>query len=163
MSARNAGVTLIEVMMGTLVVGLVIGSASWALSGATSVASALSEEPIDAALLAKEIHELALKQPAVDDGDAPATDAAGVHGLDSLDGASFCPPINASLAQVSLADRASWREAVNIQVYALSDLNSVVSEKFTAATKSSRTLYKLTVHLTFRGTDQGTWWWWINP
>ncbi len=155
--------TLIEVLVGTVIVGLVLASAGWAVSGSATPGPRWRGSPSNAALLAKEMHELALKQPAVDDGDAPATDASGVHGLDSLDGASFCPPLNASLAQIALPDKALWRQTVDIQVYSLSDLTKVVSEKFTGATKSSTTLYKLTVHVTCRGTDEGTWWWWINP
>ncbi len=155
--------TMLEVLVGSVIVGLVVISAGWALSSANESKSIHSEEPIDAALIAKEMYELALRQDTADDGDPPATGAEGVKGLDSLDGASFSPPLNASLAELSLTSAASWRQELDLQVFDLSDLDTPTSEDFTGATDSSSTLFRLTVHVTFRGLDKGTWWWWLNP
>jgi type II secretory pathway pseudopilin PulG len=162
--ARPAtGMTLVEVLVGTVIVSLVVISAGWALSGANDSKHIHAEEPIDAALIAKEMYELALRQDSTDDGDPPATAAAGVMGLDSLDGASFSPPLDASLGELALANAAQWRQDVDLQVFDLSDLDTPSSEDFASASASSSTLYRLTVHVTFRGEDRGTWWWWINP
>ena len=158
-----AGLTLIEVLVSTVVLGLVVVSAGWALSGASSSQQAHAEEPIDAALVAKEIYELALRQDTASNGSAPARDAAGVSGLDSLDGARFSPPLDATLQTLAIADPQRWQQDVDLQVYDMSDLETPTSQAFTGAAESSSTLFRLIVRVSFRGEDMGTWWWWLNP
>jgi len=159
----TAGMTLLEVLVGTVIVSLVVLSAGWALAGANDSKQIHAEEPIDAALIAKEMYELALRQDTSGSGDPPATNAAGVQGLDSLDGASFCPPLAASLAPLSVSDALQWRQDVDVQVFDLANLDAPASEAFAPATDSSSKLYRLTVDVSFRGLAEGTWWWWINP
>ena len=161
--SRPSGMTLLEVLIGSVVVATVVISAGYALGGATDSEHLLEEESVDAALIAKEICELALRQDTAANGDPAATDAAGVKGLDSLDGASFCPPLDASLGALALSSPGSWRQVVDLQTYGLSDLETPSSQAFTGAADSSSTLFRLSVQVTFRGQDKGTWWWWINP
>ncbi len=160
-SRRTAGLTLIEVLMGTVIVSLVVISASWALSQVGTSKHLHEEDPIAAALLAREIHELAITLPTTASGKPAATQASEVAGLDTLDGASFSPPINSSLQVVP--NSASWVQDVKLSVYDMSDLTTAVSPDFSSASKSSTSLYKLSVDITFRGTFMGTWWWWLNP
>lgn len=155
--------TLLEVLVATLVVGLVITSAGLALGASTSAAAALAEEPIDAALLAREAYELALAQDTADDGDPPATDASGVAGLDSLDGASFSPPLGAGGTVLELDFGELWRQDLDVSVYDLGDLSSPVSASFSGTTPGATTLYRLEVTVSFRGVAKGTWWWWLEP
>jgi type II secretory pathway pseudopilin PulG len=157
------GLTLIEVLMAAIVVGTVVVSAGWAIGLAVQSGAALAEEDSDAALVAREVLELALLQDTADDGDAPAKDAAGVTGLGSLDGASFCPPLDATGAALPLASPELWRQDCDVQVFGLADLGQPVSEDFAGAAQDSSTLYRLTVSVSFRGQEQGSWWWWINP
>jgi len=157
-----AGLTLVEVLAGTVVISLVLASAGWAVGG-TSSDGLRVEDPIDAALVAREIYDLALRQGTVADGSLPAKDGAGVDGLDSLDGASFCPPLNAAGRPLALVNAPAWRQDVDVQVYSLLDLDTPVSQSFAGAARSSTTLYRLTVHVSCEGQDKGTWWWWLNP
>jgi len=157
-----AGLTLVEVLAGTVVLSLVLASAGWAV-GASGGEVAHADDPIDAALVAREIYDLALRQSTVADGSLPAKEGAGVAGLDSLDGASFCPPLNAAGRSLALVNAPAWRQDVDVQVYSLLDLDTPVSQSFASAARSSTTLYRLTVHVTCHGEDRGTWWWWLNP
>ncbi len=159
--ARHAGLTLIEVLMGTLIVGLVLVSASWAVSQSSTSRHIHEESPINAALLAKEIHELALTLPTAASGAGVAANGAGIVALDSLDGATFSPPIDS--AKSSIASAAHWSQEVTVSVYALGDLENPVSDSFTSETKSSSALYRLSVRVLNGHIDMGTWWWWINP
>jgi len=158
---RHAGMTLIEVLMGTLIVGLVLVSASWAVSLSSSSRHIHEESPINAALMAKEIHELALTLPTTASGAGAAALGADIVALDSLDGASFSPPIDSAKATIGSA--AGWKQNVTVSVYALGDLENPVSESFTAESKSSTSLYRLSVQVMNGKLDMGTWWWWINP
>lgn len=159
---KAAGLTRVGVLAGTAVIGLVLASAGWAVdsSGGEDLRA---EDPIDAALVAREIYDLALLQSTVGDGSLPAKDATGVAGLDSLDGASFCPPLNAAGQPLALIHAPAWRQDADVQVYSLLDLDQPVSQSFAGAARSSTTLYRLTVHVTCSGQDKGTWWWWLNP
>jgi hypothetical protein len=153
--------TLIEVLMGTLVVSLVLVSASWALSQASTSRHVHAESPINAALLAKELHELALTLPTAPSGGGAAIAGSGVLALDTLDGASFTPPIDS--AKASVASATGWTQLSHVSVYALSDLDHPTSSTFTAVGKSSTSLYRLSVQVKQGSKDMGTWWWWINP
>jgi hypothetical protein len=160
-SARAGGLTLIEVLMGTVIVSLVVVSASWALSQAGSNKHVHEESPINAALLAKEIHELALTLPTADSGKAAATAPGEVVALDTLDGAEFSPPVSSALEE--LGGSKGWMQRVKVSVYDLTDLETPVSDDFTSEAKSSSSLYKLTVTVFDGKTEMGDWSWWINP
>jgi len=159
-STGRAGMTLLEVLMGTLVTSLVLVSATWALSLASTSRHAHAESSLNAALLAGELHELALTLPAAA-GSGAASTGAGVAALGSLDGAVFSPPIDA--ARTALTNLARWKQEAHISVYALSDLEHPTSATFAARDKSSTSLYRLTVQVTCGTQDMGTWWWWVNP
>jgi len=156
------GLTLVEVLAGTVVISLVLASAGWAVGRSASDGLRV-EDSIDVALVAREIYDLALQQSTVADGSLPAKDTVGVDGLDSFDGASFSPPLNAAGRPLALLDAPAWRQDVDVQVYSLLDLDTPVSQSFAGAARSSTTLYRLTVQVTCRGQDRGTWWWWLNP
>lgn len=160
---RERGLTLVEVLLSATVVGTLVVSAGWAIGMAVQSGAAAQEETCDAALMAREVFELALLQDTADDGDAPAKDAAGVTGLGSLDGASFCPPLDSTGATLPLSSPELWRQDCDVQVHDLSDLGTPVSEAFAGAAQTSSTLYRLTVTVSFRGQEQGSWWWWLNP
>ena len=160
---QERGLTLLEVLLAATVIGTMVVSASWAVGMASQARAITQEDSLDAALVAREVFELALGQDSVDDGDGPAKDAAGVSGLDSLDGASFSPPLDATGAELAMANPELWSQACDVQVYDLADLGAPVAEQFAGAAQSSSTLYRLTVSVSFRGQDQGSWWWWINP
>ncbi len=147
--------------MGTLVVSLVVVSASWAVSQASTSKHVHEESPINAALLAKEIHELALSLTTAASGKGAAATPGEVVALESLDGASFSPPLDSELEE--LADNKGWTQNVSVSVYDLTDLETPVSAKFISATKSSAALFKLSVQISNGNQDMGTWWWWVNP
>ncbi|MHC4845907.1 MAG: type IV pilus modification PilV family protein [Planctomycetota bacterium] len=155
-----AGLTLIEVLVAAFIVGSVLVSASWAMSQASSSKALLTEDSIEAALLAREIHELALRLPTDASGQPAAAAAADVVALDTLDGAVFSPPINAKPAVIATAT--GWSQTVAVSVYDLTDTSSAVAAKIAGATKDQNTLYKLSVTIKERGVDKGTWWWWLK-
>ncbi len=169
------GLTLTEVLLAAIVVGTVVVSAGWAIGLAVQSGATLEEESCDAALVAREVFELALLLDTDDDTDDdedededeededPADEAEDITGLGSLDGASFCPPLDSSGAELPLASPELWRQDCDVQVYDLADLGAPVSEDFAGAAQGSSTLYRLTVSVSFRGQEQGTWWWWLNP
>ncbi len=159
--ARTAGLTLIEVLVASVLVSMVVVSASWGLSQASTAKHILEEQPVNAAVYAREIHELAQSLPTTPSGKLAATGAADILALDSLDGAKLSPPINS--AKQALPDAEFWQQLVDVQTFDFTDTSKPVSESVLAAGKSSTTLYKLTVQIKFRNTDMGTWWWWINP
>jgi prepilin-type N-terminal cleavage/methylation domain-containing protein len=154
------GLTLIEVLMGSIVVGLVLVSASWALSQASTNRHIHEESPINAALFAREIHELALTLPTAASGGGTATSGIEAIALDTLDGATFSPPIDSFKFELPAA---GWSQHVTVGVYSLDDLETPVSEGFTTASKSSPAIYRLSVQVLQGDVDRGTWWWWINP
>ena len=158
---RDAGMTLIEVLAGALIVGMVMVAATWSVSQAARSKVALAESPVNAALLAREIYELALGQSTADDGSPPATNAAGVAGLDSLDGAVFMPPIKSTGATVPHSER--WKQVVSVSVWDMADLSAPASEGFVGAAQTGTSLFRLTVTVLNNNQEMGTWWWWINP
>jgi len=155
-----AGLTLIEVLVAAFIVSSVLVSASWAMSQASSSKAIHTEDTIEAALLAREIHELALRLPTDASGSPVAKKAADVVALDTLDGAVFSPPISAMPAELSSAN--GWAQTVTVSVYNLTDTSSEVAAKMAGATKDQNTLYKLSVTIEERGVDKGTWWWWLR-
>lgn len=157
------GLTPIEVLTAAIVAGTVVVSAGRAIGLAVQSASTLQEESCDAALVAREVLELALLQDTADDGDKPAKEASDITGLGSLDGATFCPPPDSSGVDLPLASPKLWQQDCDVQVYDLSGLGQPVSEDFAGAAQASSTLCRLTVSVSFRGQEQGGWWWWINP
>ena len=158
---RAAGMTLVEVLAGALIVGMVMVAATWSVGQAATNKVALAESPVNAALLAREIYELALGQPTADDGSPPATGAAGVAGLDSLDGAVFMPPIKSNGSTVPHSER--WKQQVSVSVWDMADLSAPVSESFVGAAQTGTSLFRLTVTVLNNNQEMGTWWWWINP
>jgi len=156
----TAGLTLIEVLVAAFIVSSVLVSASWALSQANSSKAIHAEDSIEAALFAREIHELALRLSTELSGNPAAKTAADVLALDTLDGAVFSPPIDAKPAVIQGAE--GWSQTVAVSVYDLTDTTNAVAAKMVDATKNARTLFKLSVTIKQRGVDKGTWWWWIT-
>lgn len=160
-SRRESGMTLIEVLVSTVIVSLALVSGSWALSQASSSKAIHTEEPATAALIAREIHELALTLPTAPSGKPVATTGAGVVALDTLAGAKFSPPIRATLE--TIPDTTGWKQTVSIAVYDLGTLTKPAVAGYAAIAAGSSQIYQLTVQVTLRGADQGTWWWWLDP
>jgi type II secretory pathway pseudopilin PulG len=164
MSVRRraaAGLTLVEVLISTLIVSLVIVSASWAMSAATTARHLRAEEPATAALLARELHELAVGLPTEPSGEPPAATFAGITALDTLDGARFAPPL---LATGEAAPGVPlWEQEAAVSVYDVADTSLPVSPRYEPIDPGSGRIYRLTVHMSRRGADMGTWWWWIDP
>jgi type II secretory pathway pseudopilin PulG len=155
------GVTLVEILISTLIVSLVIVSATWALSAASTSKHLRTEDPAVAAMLAREVHELAASLPAGPSGNPPATGFAGVTALDTLDGARFSPPLLATGEQAPGVPL--WAQDVSVSVYTLADTSAPVNATYEPIEPASGRIYKLSIRVTQRGADMGTWWWWIKP
>ena len=158
---RKAGMTLIEVLVSAVVVSLALVSGSWALSQASSSKSIHTEAPLTAALIAREIHELALRLPAGPSGQPAATSGADVVALDTLAGASFTPPIRSTLD--TIPGTAGWKQSVSVAVYELDKLDKPKVKGYAPIDPGDDRLYRLTVQVSSHGVDQGTWWWWLDP
>lgn len=158
---RESGMTLIEVLISTVIVSLALVSGSWALSQASSSKAIHTEAPATAALIAREIHELALALPTAPSGKPAATSGASVVALDTLAGASFSPPIRSTLD--TIPNMTNWKQSVSVAVYDLSDLAQPAVKGYAAIAAGSSQIYRVTVQVSERGVDQGTWWWWLDP
>ncbi|MGQ0553929.1 MAG: type IV pilus modification PilV family protein [Planctomycetota bacterium] len=153
--------TLLEVLIGTFIVSVVLVSAGWALSSTTSSKQIHAEEPLNAALLAREIYELAMTLPTAPSG-LPVADAPGeALALDTLDGASFQPPIDSR--QAAMASLGTWKQRVQIQVFDLADPEVAALDGYAQIAGGAGQIYRLVVTIEQRKIDLGTWWWWVNP
>jgi len=121
----------------------------------------MAESPTNAALLAREIYELALTLDTQAGAGVTASGAGTVAGLGSLDGAVFMPPITSALE--TLSEHPRWKQTVSVSVWNLADLSAPANAAYAAAASTSGQLYRLSVTVTYNGLEQGTWWWWLNP
>jgi hypothetical protein len=157
-----AGIAVADILVGILLLAVVATSISWVLTRAERAeAEEHARDPLTAALLAREIQELAMKLGTVPSGQPAATRASEVAGLDTLDGAAFCPPIDSDKQLV--AGRRLWKQCVRVSRYDRFDLTRPVSEGFGSGQPQVTNLFKLSVDVWLGDTFMGTWWWWLNP
>ncbi len=159
----QAGFTLLEVMVATVLVGVALISTSWAMASAARVK--VEEElgdPVVAQGLAQEIYEIAQLLPAKPSGTYGVTSGASVVALDSLVGASFSPPIRATgNADVGMT---AWRQDVGLVVYGLEDLKHATTDSvLTELKKGDKKLYQLSVTVSKDGTAIDTYRWFLTP
>jgi hypothetical protein len=151
-----SGFTFIEVLLGTLVLGTMLVTATTALTSAAVAQDELVTAPVTAYGLAREIHSLALVLPR-DEGDGhPAVNGAGVELLEDLNGASFNPPIAAD--RRGLTHDSDWTQQVLIEAVDLAD-----PEQPADVSMPSATLLRLTVTVLEGRTARGSYVWWMNP
>ncbi len=157
---RQDGLTLPEVLVAAVVLSLAMVGGSFAVSHAASARSSLREDPITAAMMAREIHEIALTLP-VTSGDPTATLPTQITALDTLDGARFSPPLSATKQPLAIARPNDWAQEVSLSTHALTDL--AAAQVLADVPKHSDTLIRLTVAVTHRGAQKGIFHWWLNP
>ena len=156
---REAGLTLVEVLLAAVVFGVVLMASSWALNHAAGTRVAQAREPVGAALLAGHIHTLASTLSREPSGLPPAVDAAGLLALDSLDGAVFSPPLDADLD--TLDDLQGWAQQVDIGL--VHPATPEVVEAWSPPAALGSHLILLTVDISHAGTSQGRFRWWLAP
>lgn len=151
-----AGFSLLEVMLATLLLGLLMVAATTALGGAASAHQALVATPVESFALAREVHSLACVLPR-DAGDGlPAASAAGVARLEDLDGATFSPPISA--ARASLTHASGWSQEIAIDAVDLADPTAAAPDP-----DAPGVLLRLTVTVREGSSVRGTYTWWMTP
>ncbi|HEX5010503.1 MAG TPA: hypothetical protein VFY71_08875 [Planctomycetota bacterium] len=151
-----SGFTFIEVLLGTLVLGTMLVTATTALTSAAVAQDQLVTAPVTAYSLAREIHSLALVLPR-DAGDGqPAASGAAVLLLEDLDGASFNPPIAADRRRLTYDE--DWTQQVAIEPVELGDPAQPAADATAAGT-----LLRLTVTVLQGSTERGSYVWWMSP
>ncbi len=157
-SSRRAqsGFSFIEVMLATLVVGTVLVAATSSITGSVKAKHILVGEPGIALGLAREIHSVAQVLPRGAGGSTPASVGSDVLVLEDLNGATFSPPLAATLD--SLNQSVGWSQAVAIDTVALASPDQLATN-----TDGSAVLLRLTVTIREGATVVGTYTWWLNP
>ena len=151
-----SGFTFVEVLLGTLVLGTMLVTATTALTSAAVAQDQLVTAPVTAYGLAREIHSLALLLPR-DTGDGqPAANGAAVLLLEDLDGARFNPPIAAD--KRTLTHDSEWTQQIDLEPVELSDPDLPAADA-----TASGTLLRLTVTVLEGPTARGSYVWWMNP
>lgn len=159
---RARGFTLVEILVATVIVGLAVVAASWAMSSAVTSKAVLAERPYEATLLAREIHELARALPREPSGVVGVTSAAQVLAIDSLVGATFSPPIRADGSL--FPGMSGWTQDVSLALYDMDDLTTpTADDPRDAVPASADLLYKLRVRVLKDGSEVDTFEWWIAP
>lgn len=158
--SRTQGFSLIEVLLVSILVGVLLVATTSAMSAASSAKLVLASGPLDAARLARDVHSIALGLPS----GAPTTErAAGYHDLavrQDLDGAVFSPPIDATGAEV--AALAAWTQRVAFERLALSDLQTPSDAPLVAA-GAWPALDRLTVTIVEGEVELGRFVFWMTP
>jgi len=119
---RQAGLSFLEVLIVSVIVGTVLVATSTAMGSSVRAKDALAGGPLEAGRLARDLHTIALALP---DGEPTTVQARSYADLvvrQDLDGAVFSPPIDATGAQVaSLPD---WTQIARLERLDLTDLAS---------------------------------------
>ncbi len=156
------GFTLIEVLMAVMLLAIVLPAITAATGNAVTVKSELAEDEVSAAILAREIHEMARGLARQPSGSTGARTGQGVLALDSLVGARFSPPLRSD--RTAESTRSEWTQQVDIVVYALDDLQVPTGESATQAfSRHADRLLRLNVTMLRNGEAAGEFGWWITP
>lgn len=151
-----AGFSLLEVLLATLLLGVLMVAATTALGGAATAHETLVAAPVESFALAREVHSLASVLPRGAGDGLPAASPAAVALLEDLDGATFSPPISA--ARSSLSHASGWSQAVAIDAVDLADPSAAAPDP-----AAPGVLLRLTVTVSEGRAVRGTYVWWMSP
>lgn len=161
-SRARRGFTLIEVMLTTVVVGMAVVAVSWMITHANKTQAMHQAETVDPLLLAREVYELAETLDPALSGSGPASAPSEVLALDSLDGASFSPPIRADLTEI--ATSSGWTQQVDLVAFDVSDLTTKTSDSVQGTQPTgSALIYRVDVTILEGSSVVDTYSWWLNP
>jgi len=160
-TARSRGFTIIEILVATMLVGVALISTSWAMSSAARSKVVLEDRGFEAAMLAREIHEMAQSLPREPSGVVGVSKGADVEALDSLVGAVFSPPVRAD--GQTLSSKTGWSQSVDVKVCCLDDPSVKTDEALKGLSKNEEKLYQLEVTVSYDGAAVDTFSWWLAP
>jgi prepilin-type N-terminal cleavage/methylation domain-containing protein len=161
-SRRPAGFTLIEVLITALVIGTAFVAATWSMAATAKTKAAYDQASSPAPFLAQEIFTLADGLPRVPSGTTGVTSGAAVFALDSLEGASFSPPILADGSEASGFD--DWQQDVDLSIHSIDDLDHPADlDPADGLPPESSFVYRLEVSVRHEGEVVDTFSWWIHP
>ncbi|MCP4260675.1 MAG: type II secretion system protein [Planctomycetes bacterium] len=130
-SRREDGFTLIEVLIGVLLIGLAIVSLMSA-NGALTQANGAGVELSTAEFLIEQIRELTTVLPVIDPATGTTTfgpeaseTLANFDDVDDFNGANFSPPVSAS--RNALNDLSAYTQQITVENVSVSDFEQVVS------------------------------------
>jgi len=130
-SRREDGFTLIEVLIGILLIGLAIVSLISA-NGALTQANGAGIELSTAEFLIEQIRELTTVLPVIDPttgtttfGPEASETLANFDDVDDFNGANFSPPISATRA--TLNDLSAYTQQITVENVSVSNFEQVVS------------------------------------
>jgi len=159
---RQRGFTFVELLVTAIILGTSFVAATWSMSATARTKAMHDKAATPAFFLAKEMFELADRLPRQPSGVTGVTLPEAILALDSLDGASFSPPL---LADGSAAgDFEGWSQHVDVSVYDMANpATPVPGDAWHALPADAAQLYRLEVAIRCDGQDIDTFHWWINP
>ena len=162
-SGRRAdrGFTLAEVLLVTVLVGVGIAGVSWLMTMAAMTQDVHASVDPESLLLAREIREMAATLPTAPSGMGAADSADEITSLESLDGATFSPPLRAD--GQTLSNMSGWSQSIDVSLRDLDDTNTVLSDTVRIVPKGERCVWRLDVTIAKSGTLVGNHTWWIAP
>ena len=161
-SRRQAGFTLLELLITSVILGTAFVAASWSMS-ATARAQALYEtDDTTSLMLAREIHELAVGLSRTPAGTTGVTDASALVAIDGLIGATFSPAVLSDGTAAQGLD--GWSQHVSLDVVEWTALDVPTStDPADGLAGDGSTLYRIHVELRKDGLFVDTHTWWLNP
>jgi prepilin-type N-terminal cleavage/methylation domain-containing protein len=147
-SRWKPGLTLTEVLMATILIGIAV-TAILGANGYYTTANAVSVDFTTAEALMENIRELTTTLPVVDPQSGAATfgpeegSLASYDDVDDFDGAILSPPIDASRSQLTAL--ASYSQVITVDNVSANNLSNVVAD-------GSTPFYRVTVHILQNGT-----------
>jgi prepilin-type N-terminal cleavage/methylation domain-containing protein len=159
---RLRGFTLVEVLITAFVIGTAFVAATWSMTATARTKAAYDAASSPAGFLAQEIFNLADGLPRTPSGTIGVTSGGAVAALDSLEGASFSPPI---LSDGTLAPGlAGWRQSVDLSIYSLDNLVTPCNlDPADGLPAESSYVYRLEVTIKQDGKLVDTFSWWLRP
>lgn len=160
------GFTITEVLVATMLVGTSFVAVSWLTTSATRTHEMYKQSETDTLQLAREVHELAMNIKNEElSGLGTALLAKDIVALDSLDGATFSPPLRADGSVMT--HLSGWSQEVDLSVH-----EKTLSEKapmlktanaLTKPAKGSGKMYLLEVTILEGTTTRGSYEWLLKP
>ena len=160
---RQRGFTITEVLVTTALVGTAFVATSWLTTSATrSQETYKRSQQVDTLQLAREIREMAMalrnEELAVA---GPASLPEDIVALDSLDGATFSPPLRADGSVMT--HLSGWSQRIDLSTAAKSNMQMKLSNTLAKPAKGSGEMYKLEVTIVEGVDDVASYEWWIKP
>ncbi len=155
------GFSFVEVLMATVLMAYAVSTID-ALFIAGQQKAVLNSNPVTARLLANEIRILARLLPTDPSGVLGVTNAVDIVALDSLQGATFSPPILADRSTYD--DLSDWSQSVELSTVELDKPGAIVKDLSAGgAGKEVARVFRLAVTIAHDGETVDEFSWFLRP